>query len=102
MKLTNNLHVSVAGDGGEGRGLGADLTPVPAGALLRQLRQLDLPRVRVVVVDDDAGAHVVGDRVLATWQVSRRKDKTWFEAWHRSYFILSTNNKSAQSKSQEL
>ena len=73
MKLTNNLHVSVAGDGGEGRGLGADLTPVPAGALLRQLRQLDLPRVRVVVVDDDAGAHVVGDRVLATWQVSRRK-----------------------------
>ena len=38
--------------------------------LLRQLRQLDLPRVRVVVVDDDAGAHVVGDRVLATWQVS--------------------------------
>jgi len=72
-QLTNDLHVAVAGDGGERGRLGADLAPVPPGALLRQLRQLDLAGVRVVVVHYDAGPNVVGYGVFATRQVPGKK-----------------------------
>jgi hypothetical protein len=71
--LTHNLHISEAGDGREGGRLRADLAPVASRALLRQLRQLDLTRVRVVVVHDHAGTNVVRDRLLPAWKISGNK-----------------------------
>jgi len=74
MVLTHNLHISEAGDGREGGRLRADLAPVASRALLRQLRQLDLTRVRVVVVHDHAGPDVVRDRLLPAWKISGKKN----------------------------
>ena len=86
-QLTNNLHISITRHRGERGRLRADFTPIPPRALLRQLRQLYLTRVRMIVINNDAGPDVVGDRVLTARQVpDGMQDK--FKAWSLSTTFL--------------
>ena len=65
MPLTHDDHVPVVGDGGEGGGLRADLAPVPAGRLLPEAGEGDLPVAAAPRVDVDAGPGVDRGRLGA-------------------------------------